>query len=95
MMIGTCVAPAPAAQAAAHLEAVRPGEHEVQEDQRGAFGLGALEGILPALRLADGVALLLEVKAEEVADVLLVLDDEKRPFDGHVAGLSTAGMTGP
>jgi hypothetical protein len=34
------------------------------------------------------------MEAQQVADVLLVLDDEERPFQRHVVGLSARRMTG-
>src|SRR5262245_22550490 len=71
------------AEPAADLEPVDPGQHEVEDHQRRALHLDERERALPRLRLADGVAALLEVKAHELADVLLVLDHEDAPLHGH------------
>src|SRR5262249_8810360 len=68
---------------AADLEPVDPGQHEVEDHQGRALDLDERERALPRLRLAHGVATLLEVKAYELADVLLVLDHEDAPLHGH------------
>jgi hypothetical protein len=38
---------------------------------------------------------LVEVEADEIADVSLVLDDENRTLHAHVGGLSRGGVTPP
>ena len=68
---------------AADLEAVGAGQHEVEHDERRALLRDLREGGLARLRFAHGVAVLLEVEANELADVLLVLHDEDRAPHGH------------
>ena len=68
---------------AADLEAVGAGQHEVEHEEGRAL-LGDLrEGGLAGLRFAHGVTVLLQVEADELPDVLLVLDDEDGAPHGH------------
>src|SRR5262245_7671077 len=70
-----------AAQPSADLEAVRARQHDVQHDQSRSLARDLGQRALAGVRLTNRVAFLLEMKADELADVLLVLDDEDRSLE--------------
>jgi hypothetical protein len=72
--------------AAAHLEPVHPGEHEIQNDEIGMIGGKALEGFLPAPRLDDLVSLPLERVGQELLNGLLVVDEQNGRGARHCLG---------
>ena len=55
----------------------------IEDDERGALGRNLGQRALARIRLAHGVPFLFEVEADELADVLLVLDDEDRSLECH------------
>ena len=55
-----------------------------RHDQCGPLARDLLEGTLAGVRLAHRVPFLLEMEANELADVLLVLDHQNRALDAHV-----------
>ena len=72
-----------AAHAAAHLEAVGPRQHDVEHHERGTIRGDLGERALTAVGLTHGVSLLLEMESDELADVLLVLDNQDGSLDRH------------
>ena len=60
----------------AHLEAVDPGEHQVEDDEIGQTGARRRDRFLPAGDAGHGEALLLEVVLDQFQDVALVVHDE-------------------
>jgi hypothetical protein len=75
------------AQAAADLEAVQPGQHQVQQDQLRLPADGLLEALLAVRRGEDAEALALEVVPDHLDDVGVVLDDQDRRFRHGVGPL--------
>src|SRR5262245_9912128 len=88
------------AQPAADLEAVDPGQHQVEHDQRGPLRGHQGERALPGLGLAHPVPLLLQMEPDELPDVPLVLDHQDGWLTGHrssgssVTALRDGPMTG-
>src|SRR5262245_3409981 len=72
-------------QPPADFEPVGSGQHEIEQDERRALARDLPERRLPPVRLADGKALALEVEADQLADVPLVLDHQDRTFGSHKA----------
>jgi len=63
-----------------HLPAIDAGHHDVEQHERGCLVFERLQRLVGARRLADGVALHLQVDAHELAQALVVVDDEhERP----------------
>ena len=83
---------------AADVEAVLAGEADVEDDEARPQAADVVERLLAAAHPLDAVAGLLEVRADERADRLLVLDEEqRRPGGGRrhqpVARTSEAGWS--
>ena len=77
-----------------HLPAVDLGHHHVEEDQVGRLGLERLEPLLRAPRLANRVAVHLEVDADELANPRVVVDDQHEGSGSGARGRRTAGGAG-
>ena len=63
-------------QPAENAQAVKAGQHPIEEDEVGLLGLGALEGLNAVLGFGGGVAGGGEVDGQEVADGGLVFDNQ-------------------
>ena len=59
-----------------HVEAVDVGHHHVERDEVGAEGTGHPHGLVTVDRLVHDVAVALQLLAEQLADGLVVVDDE-------------------
>jgi hypothetical protein len=73
-----------AAQLARDLDAVHPGETQVQNDQVGEEGLGVIQGLRAVVGELHVVALHAQRALEDLGDLLIVLDDEYA--DGTLGG---------
>ena len=71
------VSPAPS-HLARDLDAVPPGQHQVEHDEVGVDAVVLSQRLLAVARLDDVVASLLEVETHELDDVAFVVDDEDR-----------------
>jgi len=71
-------------ETSAHLEPVGAGEHQVEHDQRGPLRGHLRECALARIGLTHRVALLLQMKPDELTDVLLVLDHQNGALYRHV-----------
>jgi hypothetical protein len=71
----------------ADLQAVHRRQHEVENDQIRRLTTGGLERLLAAAHAVDAVALLREVVAHELEQILLVVDDEDQGGRQGVGGL--------
>ena len=71
------------ADLAAHLPAVQLGEHQVEDDERWVVPLVEDERLATFARGQHLEALLLEVEADEIDDVALVVDDQDRLHRGR------------
>src|SRR5215204_1343237 len=69
----------PLVNPAQHLPAVDLGHHHVEEDEVGGLLFQDLEPLLGTRGLAHRVALHLEVDADELAQALVVVDDQDQP----------------
>ena len=70
------------AKLAAHLQAVEPGQHEVEESHVGPFRAGQPERGAAIGRMDEPHPRLLDVVADEVGDVTLVLHQKHRHRHG-------------
>jgi hypothetical protein len=70
------------APAAAHLEAVEVGQHDVEDDQVGLDDLGGVDGLPPARDGVDLVPRVAQRSLEHEPQVVLVVDEQK-PFATH------------
>jgi hypothetical protein len=84
--------PAPP-ELAAHLEAVDPREHQVEDDEVRLVAPVELQAVLAVARCDDRPALLLQVQPDELDDVALVVDDQDRlhPGEDTLRGPARAG----
>ena len=74
--MGTCRVAGSALESAADLEAIDPGEHQVEHDEVGQTTARRRQGFFAATDAGDGEALLLEVVLDQSQDVALVVDDQ-------------------
>jgi hypothetical protein len=63
-----------------HLQAVQPGQHEVQHDQVECLALQLLQGILAARRQRQLVAFTRQVEADQLQDILFIVYDQNAFF---------------
>ena len=68
-------------QSLADGQSVDAGQHQVQEDQIGRSRLGGGQGLLARRHARHLVAFLQQMVADQLPDVLLILDDEHGFFD--------------
>ena len=83
-------------EAAADLPAVELGHHDVEEDHVGLAVPGVAHGIGAVAQDGDVVAFLVEVEADQLRDVLLVLDHQdptEALAPGRAGGLSGGAAT--
>jgi hypothetical protein len=66
------------AQASADAQAVEAGHHDVEDDRVGGRSGGGFQPRFPVARGDDVESALLEVVAQQLNDVLLIVDDENR-----------------
>ena len=83
-----------AAEEARQLQAVHPGEHEVEEDDVEAARLDVLQACLGRTRPRDLEAPGMQVHLDHGADEVVVLDEQHASLGGHVADLRGAAPRG-
>src|SRR5690606_39198576 len=71
------------AEPPADLESVQVGQHDVQQDEVGAFAGGRAQGLLAGVRGHGREAVEAQRDLDQVADVGLVVDDEDAPPLAH------------
>ena len=72
------------ANGAADFQTVFAGDHDVENEERGALAFGVGEDVGAGGIDADGEAFVFEVMADEAGNVRIVFDDEKAGFHGII-----------
>ena len=95
MMMGMRRVSAILLEAAADLPAIELGHHDVEEDHVGLAVPGVADGIGAVAQDGDLVAFLVEIEADQLGDVLLVLDheDPAEPLPARRAGGLSGGAS--